>query len=84
LPGGIAAALCASLVGISTVFAKQHYVLDVLAGVFLAVTAYLLFLRTARREMIPEPDRRLAPAFAVLTAAIVGVGVGAFWLAYQW
>lgn len=81
---GIAAVVCASLVGISTLFAKQHYVLDVVAGVLLATVAYWLFLRPVVRDAIPEPDRRLAPRFAVLTAAIVGVGLGVFWVAYAW
>src|SRR5437763_3907408 len=41
---GIAAAFAAALVGISTLFTKQHYVADVLAGMFLASTAFVVFL----------------------------------------
>jgi membrane-associated phospholipid phosphatase len=33
---GTAAVLCAALVGASTLFTKQHYVLDAIAGMFLA------------------------------------------------
>src|SRR5262249_45830980 len=66
---GIAAALGASLVGVSTLFTKQHYVLDVVAGMFLATAAYVVFLRSYPRAAIPELDRRLAP---VLTLGLIG------------
>jgi membrane-associated phospholipid phosphatase len=33
---GIAAMICASIVGLSTLFTKQHYILDVIAGILLA------------------------------------------------
>ena len=56
---GIAAALCASLIGASTLYTKQHYVLDVIAGILLACLAYVVFLRNYPREKIPELDRRL-------------------------
>jgi membrane-associated phospholipid phosphatase len=79
---GIVATLCASLVALSTLFAKQHYVLDVVAGVLLAAAAYVLFLRHVSRDAIPEADRRLAPDFAWITAGIVAVMLAAFWVAY--
>ena len=80
---GIAAALCASLVAVSTLYSKQHYILDLAGGIFLASVAYAIFLRNYRRDQIPEFDRRLAPGFALGTIAIVGLGVACFWLAYQ-
>jgi membrane-associated phospholipid phosphatase len=80
---GITATLCASFVAISTLFAKQHYILDVVAGVFLAGVAYVLFLRTVSRDAIPEPDRRLAPVFAFVTMGLVGVALACFWVAYR-
>lgn len=46
---GIAAALCATLVGVSTLYTKQHYVLDVVAGILLAGVAYAVFLRRSPR-----------------------------------
>jgi len=79
---GIAAALCASLVGISTLYTKQHYILDVIAGIFLACVAYAVFLRKDRRE-IPELDRRLAPVLALGILGILGLGLACFWVAYQ-
>ncbi len=80
---GIAAAVCASLVGVSTLFARQHYVIDVIAGVFLAWAAYVLFLRRYPREAIPERDRRVAPLLALVVIGILGVVAGCFWVVYQ-
>jgi len=79
---GITATLCAGLVGISTLFTKQHYILDVAAGIFLACVAYALFLRTPRQET-PEPDRRVAPVLALGLLGIIGLGVAGFWVVYQ-
>lgn len=80
---GIAAVLCACLVGVSTVFCKQHYVLDVVGGVLLASIAYAIFLRGCPRERLPQLDRRLAPPLAAVTLGIVGIAVGCFWVAYR-
>ena len=80
---GIATALGASLVGVSTLFTKQHYVLDVIAGIFLACAAYAVFLRSDPREEIPELDRRLAPVLALGTLGILALGVACLWVVYQ-
>jgi membrane-associated phospholipid phosphatase len=80
---GIATVLCASLVAVSTLYSKQHYILDVIAGIFLASVAYVVFLRNCPRDQVPEFDRRLAPVFALGTIGIVGLGVTCFWVAYQ-
>jgi membrane-associated phospholipid phosphatase len=80
---GNAAVLCAVLVGLSTLFTKQHYVADVVAGVALAVIADAVFLRGFREEQALELDRRVAPALALMTAAIVAVGLAGFWVAYR-
>jgi membrane-associated phospholipid phosphatase len=80
---GIAAALAASLVGVSTLYTKQHYVLDVLAGVALASVAAAFFLRGAPREEIPELDRRLAPVIALGIAGSLGALVACFWVVYR-
>lgn len=80
---GITAILAAAVVGVSTLFTKQHYILDVLAGVLLAAVAYALFLRTTPDEEAAELDRRVAPAFALGTLALAGLGTAAFWVAYQ-
>jgi membrane-associated phospholipid phosphatase len=80
---GIAAVLCASLVGVSTLYTKQHYILDVIAGVFLACVAHVVFLRSYPREAIPELDRRLAPVLALGILGILGLTVVCFWVVYQ-
>ena len=80
---GVAALLCASLVAVSTVFTKQHYIADVIAGILLAVVAYILILRGYSRHNIPELDRRLAPMLALVVLAIIGLGVIGFWVVYR-
>ena len=80
---GIVATFSASLVGLSTLFTKQHYVLDVLAGVLLAVVAYAIFLRPYPREQVPVPDRQVAPAFAWAILGCAGLGLAGYWIAYQ-
>jgi membrane-associated phospholipid phosphatase len=80
---GIGAGLCAALVGVSTVFAKQHYILDVAAGMLLASLAYVVFLRGCRREHVPELDQQVAPVMAVGAAAIAGLATVCFWAAYR-
>ena len=79
---GIVAALCAALVGLSTLYTKQHYVLDVLAGIFLAGVAYGVFLRSYPRAEIPELDRRLAPVVALGLLGILGLAVACLWGVY--
>ena len=80
---GVVATVCAALVAVSTLFARQHYIVDVLAGIALAGVAYVLFLRNRPRGQIPEMERRLAPVFALGTVVIVGTGIACFWLAYR-
>src|SRR5207249_120214 len=80
---GIAALLWASLIGVSTLFTKQHYVVDVIAGLLLAYVAYGVFLRSYPREAVPEPDRRAAPVLALGFIAIHGLMVACVWVVYQ-
>ena len=80
---GVAALVCASLVALSTLFTKQHYVADVIAGTLLAVAAYVVILRGHPRLSVPELDRRLAPAVASGALGVAGLAVGGFWIAYQ-
>jgi membrane-associated phospholipid phosphatase len=80
---GVAAMIWASLIGISTVYTKQHYVVDVPAGVALALVAYLIFLRGHAPLRATDRDRQRAPARAWMVAAIYGIALGAFWVAYR-
>lgn len=74
----------ATVVAASTLFTKQHYVLDVVAGIGLAAVAYQWFLRPFEPTRVADLDRRAAPALAGLTMAIVGIGLVGFWLVYLW
>lgn len=79
---GLACLAWASLVGISTVFTKQHYVLDVVTGVLLAGFAYFVVVRDFPREAVPERERRLAPTLALCAFGVYGLLLGILWLAY--
>lgn len=77
------AVAAAALVGLSTLYTKQHYVLDVVAGVLLALAACAIFLRGYRREAVPELDRRLAPAVTLGLGGLIGLAVACVWLVYR-
>lgn len=81
---GTAALVGACLVALSTLFTKQHYVADVVAGITLAAAANVVFLRGYPREKIPALDTRVAPSVAVATLGVIGLGVASFWAAYLW
>ena len=55
---GLVAMIAATLVAFSTLFTKQHYVLDVIAGVFLAFVAYSTFLRRGPSDRSPSSTGR--------------------------
>lgn len=79
--GGVACAW-ALLVGVSTLYTKQHYVLDAIAGALIAYVAYAVFLRSYPREAVPEIERRLAPVLALGAVGIYALFVGVCWLLY--
>ena len=80
---GAVAAVWAALIGVSTLYTKQHYVVDVIAGAFAAYVAYLLFLRSYPREAVAEIDRRRAPGRALAAIGIFAFMVACFWVAYR-
>jgi len=79
---GYACMAWAFLVGLSTVYTKQHYVLDVVTGALLAVVAYLLVLRGFDRGSVPENERRLAPSLALCAFGVYALMLGGFWMLY--
>lgn len=81
---GVLATICAALVALSTLFTKQHYILDVIAGVILAFAAYFVFLARYPRERTPAFDRRVAPALALCIIGLVFLGLAGSWIAYLW
>jgi membrane-associated phospholipid phosphatase len=82
-PLGVFAGICASLVAVSTLFTKQHYLADVLAGVLLAAVAYVVFLRGHARSAMPSTHSRVAVALAFCVSALVALALACFWLAYR-
>jgi len=77
---GIVAFVAAALVAVSTLFTKQHYFLDVVAGIALAWGASSLFLRNS-----PAPDavdRDAAPAVAASVLGFVAVTFVVYWCVY--
>lgn len=79
---GLAALLWAAVVGVSTLYTKQHYILDVVAGIFIAYAAYAIFLRSFPRAAIAAADRRLAPMRALAVPLIYAIMVACFWVSY--
>lgn len=79
---GIVTLFAAATVAISTLFTRQHYVLDVIAGAALALVAFVVFLRNVETD-VTTIDRESAPILAGLLFGVILVAVGAMWLAYQ-
>jgi len=80
---GAAAGLWAALIGVSTLYTKQHYIADVIAGTLAAYVAYLLFLRSYPREAVSESDRRRAPFRALAVIGIFAILLAGFWVSYR-
>lgn len=80
---GAAAGLWAALIGISTLYTKQHYVVDVIAGTLTAYIAYVLFVRSYPREAVSESDRRQAPFRALAVIGIFGILLAGIWVSYR-
>jgi membrane-associated phospholipid phosphatase len=80
---GFAAIICGSLVALSTLFTKQHYILDVVAGIALAGIAYVAFLRNYPSGEIPATERRVAPFLALVVIGIVALCTACYWVAYR-
>ena len=58
---GIVATLCATVIATSTLFTKQHYVVDVLVGVLMAGVASAVCLRNRPRDLWRRQDIERAP-----------------------
>ncbi len=80
---GFIAIMCASVVALSTLLTKQHYVADVGSGVLLAYAAHRLFHRGHARMSVPEFDRRIAPLVALVLGAFISLAVLGVWVAYR-
>jgi membrane-associated phospholipid phosphatase len=80
---GVIAGMWAGLIGVSTLYTKQHYLADVIAGALAAGVAYVLFLRRYPREAVAERDRRRAPFRAAVAIALYATMIAGFWIAYR-
>ena len=81
---GMAASVWSILIGLSTVYTKQHFVVDAVAGGVLGVAAYWLFLKGEPRTPVAGSDRLRAPIRSLYVAAAYLVAMAMFWTAYQW
>ena len=81
---GAASGAAAFLVGVSTLFTKQHYLVDVVAGFVLAWVAYLIFLRRYSPARLTQADRAAVAALALGLLGLVFSGVAGAWLLHQW
>ena len=83
-PVGHVAFVWAALVALSTLFTKQHYVLDVITGGLLGWLGYRIFMSPYPRDRIPENERRLAPTLALGAVSVYGLVIAgtvvAYWL----
>ncbi len=79
---GLTALLWAVVISLSTLFTKQHYVLDVVAGVAMAYAAYASFVRGVPHPALSEQDRCLAPRRALAVPGIFGALVAGAWMTY--
>ncbi|MEW5919258.1 MAG: phosphatase PAP2 family protein, partial [Gemmatimonadota bacterium] len=79
---GLIALLCATLVALSTLYTKQHYVVDVIAGMLLALGAYVVFIKRYPRDRMCHAERMVAPFMAIAVLVVIVIGVAAFWAAY--
>jgi membrane-associated phospholipid phosphatase len=73
----------AALVALSTLFTKQHYVVDVVAGVSLAAVAAAVFLRPRSIAARGSLEHRVAPMLAGALACALALAVGVAWLTYR-
>ena len=80
---GAVAAAWALLIGVSTIYTKQHFVVDAIAGAIIGLLAYAIFLRGRPLEPVADVDRRLTPRRGAYVIAAYAFVVAAFWVGYK-
>jgi membrane-associated phospholipid phosphatase len=70
----------AGLIGLSTLFTKQHYVVDVITGALMGWLAYMVFIRAHERQSIAPAVRsgavrRAGVAAMAYVVMVVAMGV---------
>ena len=81
---GLFALVCATLVALSTLFTRQHYVADVVAGLLLALGSCAFFFRGWARSSLADAHGRVAPYLALPVAGLVALAFAGFWAIYRW
>ena len=71
------------LIAVSTVYTKQHFVVDAIAGVIMGFAGYGIFLRGRPRVPVVQTDLLLAPRRALYVVIGYAVAVAGFWVAYR-
>jgi membrane-associated phospholipid phosphatase len=79
---GDLALVCALLVALSTLFTKQHYVVDVIAGAALATLSSWWFVGRLPDDTVEDAHRRVAPGLALVAAVIVAMASTVFVVLY--
>ncbi|HUF25932.1 MAG TPA: phosphatase PAP2 family protein [Gemmatimonadaceae bacterium] len=79
---GLVALLWAAIIGVSTLYTKQHYVLDVVAGAAVAYAAYLVIVRPYPRAGMADVDRLLAPKRALWALWLYAGIVAVLWIRF--
>jgi membrane-associated phospholipid phosphatase len=79
---GRAAAAWAVLIGVSTVYTKQHFAIDAIAGAIVGMAGWAIFQRKAFSDPVDECGRRLAPRRALAVVGAYAVAVTGFWIFY--
>jgi membrane-associated phospholipid phosphatase len=80
---GFTALVWATLIAAATIYTKQHYAIDAVAGIVIAIAAAAIYLRRPSGHDTPTEDRLLAPGRALFAVAAYLAAVGVFWVAYQ-
>lgn len=79
---GAVSCIWAALIAVSTVYTKQHYVVDAIAGAVLGYGAYWIFVRGYPREAVSLADRTRAPRRSLVAAGLYAATVAGFWVAW--
>lgn len=78
---GRIAAAWAVLIGVSTIYTKQHFAVDAIAGAIIGAAAWAIFLQTPA-DRPSELDMRKAPARAAAVAGGYALAGAGLWIAY--
>lgn len=80
---GLAAGVWAGLIGVSTVYTKQHYVVDAIAGALIGFVAYRIFLRNRPLHPASDIERLESPRRALYVAGAYITALAGFWVSYS-